>query len=354
MKVKRGVSLIVLVITIIVIIILAGAVILNLGQSDLILNAKEATFKSSVSGYNSELSLAISNQYSQDPTLNINEFNATVWDGSSNIDGTVKQYIPSLIEADKSSYIIEKGKLIYVGEDTNKIKWVQDIGVKPSVVKDGLVLWLDGSDFINNSSNTTWVDRSGNGNNATATNFNYDSYSGSDNKGGVIFDGVNDTVLHDLITIPSMTNWTINFNASYRQAAIGKWFDIFGYSGSHTIMFHSIVGFSWYTNYELNKTYIAHVGLIIGNNIEINTPVNLSIKCEYIDTIHADVSFYLNGKLFSKKLNYLLNPSYNGFKTRYVGTSDVSRAAPWTLYSYQLYNRALTDVEILQNYNACL
>ncbi|MEG2236002.1 MAG: hypothetical protein RR144_06195 [Clostridia bacterium] len=60
---KRGISLIVLVVTIIVIIILAGAVILSLTNNNPIEEANEATFKSNIEAYNSEITLYVAKQY---------------------------------------------------------------------------------------------------------------------------------------------------------------------------------------------------------------------------------------------------------------------------------------------------
>jgi len=59
MKINKGISLIVLVITIIVIIILAGSVILSLSTNNPIDKSKEATFKTNVVEYNSELALVL-------------------------------------------------------------------------------------------------------------------------------------------------------------------------------------------------------------------------------------------------------------------------------------------------------
>ena len=62
----------------------------------------------------------------------------------------------------------------------------------PRIVTDGLVLCLDASDPQSYSgSGNTWSDRSGNGSNGTLTNGpTFDS----DNKGSLVFDGVNDYI----------------------------------------------------------------------------------------------------------------------------------------------------------------
>ncbi|MDD2377022.1 MAG: hypothetical protein PHD15_03960, partial [Clostridia bacterium] len=100
MKNKKGISLIVLVITIIVIIILAGAVILSLANNNPIESSNEATFKTNVAEYNSELAMAISNKYLQNSSFDSATFDAGVWDGTGTGDGTIKQYITSMSEVD--------------------------------------------------------------------------------------------------------------------------------------------------------------------------------------------------------------------------------------------------------------
>ncbi|MDD2377202.1 MAG: hypothetical protein PHD15_05310, partial [Clostridia bacterium] len=107
MKNKKGISLIVLVITIIVIIILAGAVILSLANNNPIESANEATFKTNVAEYNSELAMAITNKYLQDNSFDSATFDAGVWDGTGDGTGTIKEYITSMSEVDAAKYEIQ-------------------------------------------------------------------------------------------------------------------------------------------------------------------------------------------------------------------------------------------------------
>ncbi|MDD2376840.1 MAG: hypothetical protein PHO88_05160, partial [Clostridia bacterium] len=107
MKNKKGISLIVLVITIIVIIILAGAVILSLANNNPIESANEATFKTNVAEYNSELAIAIANEYLQNSSFDSATFDAGVWDGTGDGTGTIKEYITSMSEVDAAKYEIQ-------------------------------------------------------------------------------------------------------------------------------------------------------------------------------------------------------------------------------------------------------
>ncbi|MDD2376523.1 MAG: hypothetical protein PHD15_04395 [Clostridia bacterium] len=122
MKNKKGISLIVLVITIIVIIILAGAVILSLANNNPIESANEATFKTNVDAYNSELTLAISNQHLQNQSFDPTTFDKGVWNGGT-IGETIKKYIPSITVADGLKFEIQDSKLVYVGINETEQDW---------------------------------------------------------------------------------------------------------------------------------------------------------------------------------------------------------------------------------------
>ncbi|MDD2376825.1 MAG: hypothetical protein PHD15_05225 [Clostridia bacterium] len=126
---KKGISLIVLVITIIVIIILAGAVILSLANNNPIESANEAMFKSNISEYNSELALAVSDEYLKNSSFEPSTFNVGVWDGTGDGTGTIKEYITSITPEDGAKFVIQNSKLVYVGEDNTERFWVTGMEV---------------------------------------------------------------------------------------------------------------------------------------------------------------------------------------------------------------------------------
>lgn len=80
------------------------------------------------------------------------------------------------------------------------------IGVNPTIVTNGLIMYLDaGNRSSYPTSGTTWTDLSGNGNNGTLTNgptFN------SANQGSIAFDGSNDYVLLNNFSSIITTNFT--------------------------------------------------------------------------------------------------------------------------------------------------
>ena len=125
---KKGISLILLIITIIVIIILAGSVILNLTSNNPIVESNEATFKTNVGEYNSELTMVIANEYFLNHTFDQSTLNKSTWNGGT-INETIKETIKSITEADGKKFEIQSGKLVYVGADETEMDWLSKIGV---------------------------------------------------------------------------------------------------------------------------------------------------------------------------------------------------------------------------------
>ncbi len=133
---KRGISLIVLIITIIVIIILAGAVVLNLTQNNPIESARKAQFYSSVDSFKNELGLYI---MSKSAASSGNYDYTSLYADSTkvienNIEDTTKN-ISSLISSMKDpkyidKFIIENGVLTYIGDNENEINWAKELDIK--------------------------------------------------------------------------------------------------------------------------------------------------------------------------------------------------------------------------------
>lgn len=134
MKLKKGMSLIILVITMIIIIILASAVMFSLSYNNPIDKATEAQFKVNVSSYKSQLAIYIDSSYVQNRSFNPNDFYALSWNGNpDNILGTVKECITNMTEYDGPNFEVRKGKLVYVGSQIDQINWVTDMGITTSV-----------------------------------------------------------------------------------------------------------------------------------------------------------------------------------------------------------------------------
>jgi hypothetical protein len=126
MKSRKGISLIVLVITIIVIIILAGSVILSLSKNNPILTAQEATFKNDMDSVQSGITMYITSKYAQ--TLGGFDVNT--------MNGEVSTYIPGVTKYD-SNFDIVKGKLIYTGTDIQTVAYARNMNLDVSTVYNG-------------------------------------------------------------------------------------------------------------------------------------------------------------------------------------------------------------------------
>lgn len=130
----NGISLILLIITIIVVIIIAGAVVVNLSKNNPINQASEAKFKSDVGEYNSDLLLTLSQKKIDDNSFDPTTVNASAWNGSGSTDGTVKEYIPSMSDEDAKNFIIQNGKLVYIGENDSERGWLSDVAANAKLL----------------------------------------------------------------------------------------------------------------------------------------------------------------------------------------------------------------------------
>jgi type II secretory pathway pseudopilin PulG len=119
---KKGISLIVLVVTIIVIIILAGTIMLSLGKNNPITQSKEAAFKNNIATYKSDLEITILSQYAFMLGNNGTEFTATD-------NAKVKQAINSISDNDINNIRILNSRLIYIGNNVQEQNWAKELGL---------------------------------------------------------------------------------------------------------------------------------------------------------------------------------------------------------------------------------
>lgn len=218
----------------------------------------------------------------------------------------------------------------------------------PNIVRDGLVLYLDAANQKSYSgTGTTWNDLSGRGNNGTLVNGV--GFNGS----SMVFDGVNDFIDtgYDLswnntnsISVSIILTPTVLQNRGFIGKGPNSW--------------------EWqlnqrYTNLEFVywNTGGGHTNgpiTSISNVFDINVPVSIVLVWSHIDNKHY---FYKNGVNVGE--NTWINASINQNRTNSVNiggniyTWDL-RGSNWIgkIHTVQIYNRALTSQEILQNYNA--
>ena len=143
---RRGISLIVLIITVIVVIILAVTVILTLSKNNPIESAKEATFKEDVRAYQDELNMYISREYQQTQGMRDWKITATKYEKDSSneeYDKSVYKYLNSFKKKYENKLAIKEDKIAYVGNDEKEKEWLVNSGVY--VAKQFTVRYVDGN-----------------------------------------------------------------------------------------------------------------------------------------------------------------------------------------------------------------
>ena len=200
------------------------------------------------------------------------------------------------------------------------------------IVTNGLVLCLDAADKKSYpGTGTTWLDRSGNGNNGILTNG--PTFS-SDNGGSIVVDGVNDYISSVTLSTLSITDLTIQvwvyptnissyttvFDTLGRNLSLWIGTTYYGLGGAST---GGSPSFNWQNNTWVCITMLksSNTGQIIKNNYDFSDNV-------------------ATGSTFTNQLQFGSNPSGGG--TPFVGRYG----------SIKLYNRALSQSEIQQNFNA--
>jgi hypothetical protein len=139
-QIKKGISLIVLVITIIVIIILAGSVILSLSSNNPISQAEKAKYLSDVRTFQTELDLYKTKKFADllgayDPALLDANATSLKYNGVQDGVKTIYDLIPTLVSNVEyaGQFEIIDGNLVYIGSDQDKKDWAVAITVSTDI-----------------------------------------------------------------------------------------------------------------------------------------------------------------------------------------------------------------------------
>ena len=211
----------------------------------------------------------------------------------------------------------------------------------PKIVRDGLVLHLDAANVKSYpGSGTTWKDLSGQGNNGTLVGPTFSA----ENKGNLIFDGISDivntpVVLESPVDIPTTFEIVFKYNS--------------------TAAFRGLMGASAYQNSGFS------IGFAGGNSLRWTyngSGVSLEPVFSYGDlSIISFGTFIFDGRdLRAYRDGYLVNTSTASFDAvKNSNTIQIAenRQGGWgsaevDLYNVKVYNRALGESEIQQNFNA--
>ena len=219
----------------------------------------------------------------------------------------------------------------------------------PSIVMNNLVLCLDaGNTKSYPGSGTTWTDLSGNGNTGTLVNgVGYNSSNG----GSLTFDGVNDNVsiLYNASLKPTTAITMEAF--CYIQNNSTIWTSLIQYPFNSA--FHTDPYFEWgiYLNMSSRFLHTRIDGEPASSpsnvwNFDVWTYVAITFE-------NQSVKYYVNGSSVGSSSITKTSITYNADNPVYIG-KNASGSEPFEgrLGNIKVYNRALTESEIQQNFIA--
>jgi len=220
-----------------------------------------------------------------------------------------------------------------------------------NVVTSGLVLALDAGNLVSyGGTGTNWYDLTTNGNNGTLVNGpTYSTLNG----GSIVFDGLDDTVSFSAITLGSTFTISQTLVASAAYNNIG-YMPIGGGSVGGGSTFRGYVWFQ--TNDNSTNPIGATVAISFkqdseagGFDFSLPTPIPQNTLFQYTLVKNGSTAyFYINGNLIKTQSV----DSFRNFTVRNLGWSYSSYYMNKNLYNTQIYNRALSDMEVQQNFNA--
>jgi prepilin-type N-terminal cleavage/methylation domain-containing protein len=290
--------------------------------------------------------------------------------GGTNCSGRIdlRELVPTYIAAiprDIQATGTSTGYIVSINTSNNKIVVIsnlaerKNIAINTSIVTNGLVLNLDAGDIASYpGTGTTWTDLSGNGNNTALTNG--PTYNSS-NGGSIVIDGNDDYGIFSSQNFPS-GNASFSLEAWVRFSGNGVNVNnvIMAYGADNgaagcPILAVDLTGFEFVfgsgagsvrsgtlttTNvwYQVVGVYNGSTTKIYINGALVNTRAYSSVNVPAVGGSNGQTGAL--GALFSPYGNVSVGP------TKRYGTFNGQIAI------FRYFNRAVTDAEILQNFNA--
>jgi len=224
----------------------------------------------------------------------------------------------------------------------------------PRIVINGLVMYLDAANPKSyNGSGSTWYDISGNKNNGTLVNS--PTYS-SDNKGILDLNGSTQYVdLGNILPLSSSTGFSLSVWQRKNASSDGVSCAIFTSENTNTssgILFynHATGPNSAMGGIDLGSpagyygTEIVYSSELLTNNVWYHL-------CFVYDA--GSIYIYVNGVLSGTQTGLASSVTFN--KPCYIGKRPYAGYEAFydgSISVFMIHNRALSDAEILQNYNA--
>jgi hypothetical protein len=216
-----------------------------------------------------------------------------------------------------------------------------------NIVTDGLVLNLDAGNLKSYpTSGTTWVDLSKNGNTSTLTSTTFVSpYSG-----GINFNGTSSFANSNFVNpfAETVMVWVKSNTTTWNDFG---WISASRRQNGHLI--HPNTNFyggdpksvSFYV-YDSSANVLGYSSISVS---DITIP---HLYCYSTNGSNRHKA-YLDGVLYTTDTTVITRTSSPTAQNWYLGRDDFgSRFGNGVIYSVIRYNRALTDSEVLQNYNA--
>jgi len=225
----------------------------------------------------------------------------------------------------------------------------------PRIITDGLVLCLDAANTKSYpGSGTTWTDLSTNKNNSTMTNMDGTNFN-SGNGGYLTFDGTNEyatftinnfftsfsqqITMESWIYVPSAATWSNGAN-------YGNIVERGDYDGAHGL---------WRTTIDNQISFYCRQVATPILTVESKGSITRDAWYQLVGTWNAGTKLYINGSLVSSTSGTLGDTENNvPFQ---IANNRAAGGAPGNFFTgnianIKIYNRALNDGEVTQNFNA--
>ena len=208
------------------------------------------------------------------------------------------------------------------------------------IVTNGLVLDLDAAKVASYpGTGTSWYDISGNNNNGTLTNG--PTFSGIGKQASIVFDGVDDYVSGSILVTRSFS-----FNFWFKPLQLRNYNPGFIIGDWGNFIWHTTAVGSIYCGTDVVTRFTPSSAGCGAGAVPINTIQN------YTYTFTSGTgSLYKNGTLLVTANNHQ-TPISASFKQPFQISSTPNASGNANVYTTQIYNRALSASEVLQNFNA--
>jgi len=213
-----------------------------------------------------------------------------------------------------------------------------------------LVLNLDASRKSSYNTGTTWTDISGSGNNGTLVNGV--GYTSS-NSGGLTFNGTNQYV--------TLGNDKLRYTDNFTVESIFKVADLPTNVGTYCGAKYPIISnWDWGYNMFVASNGKASIAVYSGNSESTQISTIQSVVGSFVHVAFkksgTSLSLYLNGSLVETKTmtsnNVYYQASYPFTIGGYLGCGGEYFYGKSTIGIVRVYSKALSDAEVLQNFNA--